>query len=106
MNRIAGIAGGVGNDRSVLCIVGVAVYQVASCLSKSCQTDGSNPTGIMIALPAWSGDKNPATSPWMWNRGIISMVRSLGVRLYVFRMFPTAGKSRSPIYDLRAGLTN
>lgn len=80
MNLTYGIFSGCRNESKTLCRVGVAVYQVAPYSAKSVQNAGIKRDGMMIALPARSGDKKDATRPCTWKRGITSIVRSADCR--------------------------
>lgn len=64
MKRIDGKGSGVWKERMILCIVGVAVYQVAECMMKSFQKAGESRGGIITVDPALSALSKEATSPW------------------------------------------
>jgi len=79
MKRMSGTGSGGGNCRIKRCIEGVAVYQLALCCVKVSQKVGSRRGGMMAEPPEYSGDRNEASSPWTWNNGMISIVRSFEV---------------------------
>lgn len=81
MKRMVGMGEGGGKERRILCMVGVAVYQVALCAAKSFQKEGARRGGMMTALPALRVAMKEATRPWTWKRGMMIMVRSSLVRL-------------------------
>ena len=76
---MGGTGSGLGNERIIWCMVGVAVYQVALWWAKSCQKEGVRRGGRIMVLPAQSGAKKDAIMPWIWKRGIIRTVWSVEV---------------------------
>src|SRR5690242_200985 len=87
MKRISGLGLGGGFLRRIWWIVGTAVYQLALWLMKSVQnSEAENLLGTTMEPPVKRGARRPQRRPWTWNRGMTSMVRSLGVRSYVFLM--------------------
>ncbi len=81
MKRMDGVGFGEGKERRILCIVGVAVYQVALWVVKSFQNEGARRVGIMMALLDLRGVMKDAMSPWTWKSGMMIIVRSSFVRL-------------------------
>ena len=79
MKRIEVRGLGVGKESRILCIVGVAVYHVALWDTKSVQNVGPRRGGMMTAEEQASGARKEAHRPWMWNRGMMSIVRSASV---------------------------
>ena len=99
MNLILGRGFGGGNCRIMRCMVGVAVYHVAPWFVKWVQNEGLRRGGRMIVPPDRSGARKEARRPWMWNRGMMRMVRSFGVSWYVRQIFSGFKINRALFYS-------
>ena len=67
---MGGRGSGFWKESRILCIVGVAGYQVAEYMLKSFQKDGESLEGIITAEPALMVLRREAMSPSTWYSGM------------------------------------
>src|SRR5256885_6674121 len=74
--------------RIAWCMVGTAVYQVAPASLSQAKKRSALKPGVQTTLPpAASEARTAATSPWMWNSGMMLRQRSAAVSASVAPMF-------------------